>query len=214
MQTENTMPNINNTDNEQKHNAERIIKSTWAKVAKLVKYKTHSLDLSKDAEDIPAEAIEFAYKDKRIAWEDIPSAEKHLFRVARKVAKWRICTEIKKAKRAIVSYELDMLEEGEDGEPLENHKAEAKHLMELYREERCHKKMMKKGRMALARLDGFLAVNGVSPRDISIFRDRVLHDMPTDVVCNKHKVTPNNLYKIVCVVRQIIATNGRSLLRE
>lgn len=190
------------------------IHRVWTKTVNYIAYKTYRLDLPKTAEDIAAEAIEFALNDKRTTWDDTPSSEKHLFYVAKKVAKWHICTEIKKAKRAIISYELNVLEVGKDGEPLENHKAEAKYLTALFHEEQCHKKMMAKGHMAMSRLDGFLAREGVSSRDIEIYKDRDLYDNPTDLVCAKHSITRENLYKIVSVIKSKLRMHGRSMIQD
>lgn len=190
------------------------INRVWVKTVKYIAYKTFGLDLSKTADDIAAEAIEFALKDKRVTWDDSAAAEKHLICVAKKVAKWCICKEIKKAKRAIISYELDIPEKGNDGEQPENHKAEVNYVMKQYREDQGHKKMMELGRLALSRLDCFLSGKGVSKRDIRIYKDRALYGMPTDDACMKHSVMPSNLYKIVCVVNSILATKGRALVRE
>ena len=190
------------------------INRVWKKIVKDIAYKTHGLDLLKPTGDIAAEAIEFALKDKRVTWDDTSSSEKHLFCVAKKVAKWCICKEIKKAKRAIVSYTLDIPEDGKDGERLDNTKAESNYLGKLFHAEECRKEMMELGRLALSRLDGFLARKGVSEREIRIFKDRVLLEMQCDDVCRKYSIKPSNLYKIVCVVNGILATKGRALVRE
>ena len=206
------MSNINTSNDEQKHDAERIIKRTWVKITHLVEYKTHSLVLARTAEDIAAEAIEYALKDKALTWEDLLSTEAHLFRVARKVAQWRICDEIKKSELSIVSYELGGCEENEEGEQQEISKAEADYSVRLYREAFAHEIRKEDGRMALSRLDGFLSGKGVSDRDINVFKSWALYNMPTDVACRKYSVTPTNLHKIVCVVRQILRTDGHLLL--
>ena len=190
------------------------INRVWKKIVSDIARKIHGLDLLKPAEDIAAEAIEFALKDKRVTWDDTPASEKRLVCTARKVAGWSICKEIKKAKRAIVSYELDFLEERIDGETREISKAEANYHMINYRAEECHKDMIDLGRLARSRLDAFLAREGVSSRDIDIFKDRVLNTMQTDVVCRKHFIEPCNLYKIVCEVKKILAAKGRELVRE
>ena len=190
------------------------VKRVWTKTVHLIAYKTHGLTMSKTAEDITAEAIEFALKNKKVTWVDTPASEKHLVAVARKVARWYICKEIKKAKRALVSYELDSLEEGGDGEPLENSKEETDYVGKRYQEDEEHEEIMEKGRMALSRLDGFLAGKGVSPRDISIYKDRALYGMQSDDVCRKHSIKPSNLYKIVCVVNSILASKGSALVSE
>lgn len=190
------------------------INRVWAKTVRLIAYKTYGLDLSKTASDIAAEAVEYALKDKKTAWDDTPSSEKHLFSLARKVARWFICKEIEKARRAPVSYDLDSPEEGLDGEPLEISSAEASYVLECYHEAKRHAEMMALARMALSRLDDFLARNGVSSRDISIYKDRALYSMQTENVCRKYSIKPSNLYKIVCVVNGILARKGRALVRE
>lgn len=213
------MSYINADDKDHDQNAELAISDgtinrVWKKIVNYIAYKTYGFDLSKTADDIAAEAIEFALKDKRVIWDDTSSSEKHLVCVAKKVAKWCICKEIKKAQRAIVSYTLDIPEKGNDGEQPENHKAEVNYVMKQYREDQGHKKMMELGRLALSRLDCFLSGKGVSKRDIRIYKDRALYGMPTDDACMKHSVMPSNLYKIVCVVNSILATKGRALVRE
>ena len=202
----------NNSSKNRKHDIGRVIERVWMKTKHHVEYKTHGLDLSKTAEDIAAEAIEFALKDKRITWEDIPSAEVHLFRVARKVAQWRICDEIKKSTKSIVYYELDNCEVNEDGKQQELSKVEVDHVNESYRAEYIHNERMKLGRMALVKLDKFLAARGVSDRDIGIYKGWSLYNMSTDVTCRRYKVTPTNLHKIVCVIKQILRADGPMLL--
>ena len=194
--------------------SDNTINRVWAKTVRLIAYKTYGLDLSKAAGDIVAEAIEYALKDKSVTWDDTSSSENHLFRVAKKVAKWFICKEIEKTKRALISYELDSSEEGIDGEPLEISRAESTCVMGRYYERQRYVEMMAKGRLALSRLDDFLARNGVSSRDISIYKDRALYSMQTENVCRKYSIKPSNLYKIVCVVNGILARKGRALVRE
>ena len=188
------------------------INRVWTKTVHFIAYKTYGLDLSKTAGDIAAEAIEYALKDKKATWNNTSSSEEHLFRVAKKVARWCICKEIDKSKRTHVSYELDSPEEGIDGEPLESSKAETNYVMDCYRAARNYAEMMTKGRLALSRLDGFLAKKGVSPRDI--YKDRVLYGMQTAYVCQKYSIKPSNLYKIICVVNGILAHKGRALVCE
>ena len=71
--------------------------------------------------------------------------------------------------------------------------------MGCYHETKRHAEMMSQGRLALSRLDGFLKNNGVSSRDIGIYKDRALFGTQTDNVCRKYSIKPSNLYKIVCV---------------
>ena len=68
------------------------------------------------------------------------------------------------------------------------------------------------GLAALAQLEDFLSAHGVSKRDIAIFKDWYLYNIPTDVVCRKHQVTQTNLHRIVCLVKQILRTHGHSLI--
>ena len=193
---------------------EAWIAPAWKKLTEEVAYKTYSLNLPLAAADIASRAINYALRPGMEGTGMFPSSEKHLFCIAKKIAKWCICKEIKKAKRAIVSYTLDIPEEGKDGERHDNTKAESNYLGRLFRAEECHKDMMELGRLALSRLDGFLARKGVSKRDIRIFKDRVLLEMQCDDVCRKYSIKPSNLYKIVCVVNGILATKGRALVRE
>ena len=190
------------------------IKRVWTQTVRYVAYKIHGLDLSKAAEDIATEAIEFALKNKKVTWDDTPASEKHLVATARKVAKWTICKEIKKAKRALVSYKLDSLEKEVDGESHEISKAEADHLTKLYHEEEGYRDAMEMGRVALSKLPAFLIEKGVSKRDICIYKEWDLYKRQTDVVCGKYGVTPSNLHRIVCVVKRIITAYGRALVDE
>ena len=193
---------------------EAWIAPAWKKLTEEVAYKTYSLNLPLAAADIASRAINYALRPGMEGTGMFPTSEKHLFCIAKKIAKWCICKEIKKAKRAIVSYTLDIPEEGKDGERHDNTKAESDYLGRLFRAEECHKDTMELGRLALSKLDGFLARKGVSKRDIDIFKDRVLFAMPTDVACKKHSINPSNLYKIVSVVKKILATKWRELFRE
>ena len=189
---------------------ERVVARVIAKLTHHVGHKIHGLCLSMAAEDIAAEAIEYALK--AIKWEDVPKLEKRLFRTARKVAGWIICREIKKAQNSIVSFGLDIREVNEDGEEQELSKAETDYSEELHRAEQVQKETMAKGRSALAKLDDFRKIHGVSARDIAIFKDWYLYNIPTDVVCRKHQITQTNLHRIVCLVKQILRTDGPLLI--
>jgi len=208
------MPHINTTNDKQNHDADRIIKHTWEKIVHFVEYKTHWSSLPKTAEDITAEALEFAVRNDKITWNDATSAEVHLLRTAKMAAKWRIYSEIKKARRSLVSYELDNTIESEDGEHQELPKAESDRSVALHHEKRAQEIRKEHGRRAFAKLDGFLSGKGVSNRDICIFKDWFLYKKPTDTLCRKYNITSTNVHKIVCVVKSIIATEGRSLLRH
>lgn len=194
--------------------SENTITRIWNQTVHYTTYKTYGLDLSKTAEDIAAEAIEYALKNKDVTWDDTAASHKHLSASAKKVAMWTIRKEIQKIKRAKVSYELDTLAEEADEKSLEISKAESDHVKMLHHEKREHDEMKEIGRLALSRLDGFLARKGVSPRDICIYKDRALYTMPTDIVCKKHSIKPSNLYKIVSVINSILATKGHTLIRE
>lgn len=204
------MQYIKNSVKKQKHVSERVVARVIAKVTHHVEYKIHGLCLSMAAEDIAAEAIEYALK--AIKWEDVPKLEKRLFRTARKVAGWIICREIKKARNSIVSFDLDTREVNEDGEEQELSKAETDYSEELYCAEQVQKETMAKGRSAHAQLDDFLKTRGVSERDIAIFKDWYLYNVPTKVVCRKYQISQTNLHRIVCLVKQILRTDGHSLV--
>ena len=203
------MQYIKNSSNYEDDNT-RVIARVWAKTHHLVKYKIRGLCLSMAAEDIAAEAIEYALK--KIKWEDIPKLGERLFRTARKVAGWIICREIKKARNSIMSFDLDTREVNEDGEEQELSKAETDYSEELHRAEQVQKETTAQGLAALAQLEDFLSAHGVSKRDIAIFKDWYLYNIPTDVVCRKHQVTQTNLHRIVCLVKQILRTHGHSLI--
>ena len=202
--------NANKANKKHEHDNARIIARVWAKTHHLVKYKIRGLCLSMAAEDIAAEAIEYALK--AIKWKDVPKLEKRLFRTARKVAGWIICREIKKARNSIMSFDLDTREVNEDGEEQELSKAETDYSEELHRAEQAQNEKMAKGRAAFAQLDDFLKTRGVSERDIAIFKDWYLYNIPTDVVCRKHQITQTNLHRIVCLVKQILRTDGPLLI--
>jgi len=87
-------------------------------------------------------------------------------------------------------------------------------VLQKYRARKNYKEMMAKGRSALGKLDAFLAMNGVSKRDIEIYKARDLYSEPSDVVCARHSVTPENLYKIVSVIKSILRKHGRSITQD
>lgn len=204
------MQYIKNSVKKHKHVSERVVARVIAKVTHHVEYKIHGLWLLMAAEDIAIEAIEYALRVIELA--DVLESEDRLFRTARKVAGWIICREIKKARNSIVSFDLDTREVNEDGEEQELSKAENDYSGEHYREEQAQKEKIAKGRSAHAQLDDFLKTRGVSERDIAIFKDWYLYNVPTKVVCRKYQISQTNLHRIVCLVKQILRTDGHSLV--
>ena len=77
-----------------------------------------------------------------------------------------------------------------------------------------HSETMAIGRIALRRLDGFLRKHGVSCRDIEVYKDWELFKVPTEVTCSRHDIKAGNLYKIVCIVNQILEYHGKDLLKD
>ena len=123
-------------------------------------------DITKTAEEIANGAIVYALKPGLTGKGPFPSNKAHLFRTARRFAKYAIIDESKKAKK--IAVHLDDRKEDEDGEEMDVHPVEAKHLMENYRANVQEKKMKAMGRWALRRLDDFLRKHGVSLRDIEV----------------------------------------------
>ena len=121
---------------------------------------------------------------------------------------------IKKANKMPVCESTDDVRENDDGTVEDLSPYEVKHLLQQYRASENYKEMMEMGRSALGKLDAFLAMNGVSTRDIEIYNARDLYSEPTDVVCAKHSVTPENLYKIVSVIKSILRKHGRSIIQD
>ena len=104
--------------------------------------------------------------------------------------------------------------ENDDGTVEELSPYEASHVVQQYREKKNHEEMMEMGRTALGNLDAFLATHGVSKRDIEIYKARDLYRHPADVVCAMHSVTPQNLYKVVSVIKSMLRKHGRSIIQD
>ena len=70
------------------------------------------------------------------------------------------------------------------------------------------------GSRDLRRLDDFLRKHGVSLRDVEVYKEWELYNVPTDSVCKRHGIKTSNLHKIVCVVNGILRRCGRDLLKD
>lgn len=193
---------------------EAWIASAWKKLTREVAYRTYNMNLPLTAEDIASRAITYALKPGMEGTGKFPTSEKHLLSTARKIAKWEIIDAIKKYGRMPERESLDEKAENEDGNALDVNPHEAAHMVETYREKENRKEMMAMGRAALKKLAHFLSGKGVSKRDIEIFKARDLYKEPTDAVCAKHSVTPENLYKIVSVIKSLLRKHGRSILQD
>ena len=193
---------------------EAWIASAWKKLTKEIAYKTYNLNLPLTAADIASRAITYALKPGIEGTGKFPTSETHLLRTARKIAKWAIIDAVKKANKMPECESTDDTKENDDGTIEEISPYEAKYVAQQFREEKNHRKMMAIGRAALGKLDAFLAMHGVSKRDIKIYKARDLYRHPTDVVCAMHSVTPQNLYKVVSVIKSMLRKHGRSIIQD
>ena len=191
---------------------EKWIDSTWRKLTNEIANKTYNMDLPMSAADIAAKAIIYAIKPALEGKGEFPSSEKHLMRRARMVAKWGIQKAIQKASRMPECSSFDCVMEDEECTPREQSSAEVEFVMNNYHADKRRHEMLAQGRLALRRLDDFLHHKGVSRRDIEIYKARSLYQKPTDLVCSWYDISSSNLYKIVCVVNQILSRYGRSLV--
>lgn len=203
--TENLTPNTFN---------EACIASAWKKLTKEIAYRTYKLNLPLTATDIASRAITYALKPGIEGTGKFPTSETHLLRTARKIAKWTIFDAVKKSRKMPECESIDDTKENDDGTMEDLSPYEVNHVLQQYREKNNHKEIMEMGRSALGKLDAFLAMNGVSKRDIEIYKARDLYGEPTDVVCARHAVTPENLYKIVSVIKGILRRHGRSIIQD
>ena len=193
---------------------EAWITSAWKKLTEEIAYKTYNLNLPLTADDIASRAIIYALKPGLEGTGKFPTSEKHLLYTARKIAKWAIIDAVKKSNKMLECESIDKEMENDGGTGQELSQYEVKYVLEQFREEKNHRKMMAIGRVALNKLDAFLAKNGVSKRDIEIYKARDLYKEPTDVVCAKHSITRENLYKIVSVIKSKLRMHGRSMIQD
>ena len=164
----------------------------------------------KSGEEIAIEAIEYALNPGLNGTGDYPKNKEHLFRTAKRFAKFAFLNEIKKAKK--VAFSLDDHKNADEGEVSEVGSVEAQCAITKYNAEKQHKDPMELGRHALRLLDDFLLKKGVSPRDISVYKAWELYKTPTKTVSEKYEISSNNLHKIVSTINQILSCNGRELL--
>ena len=193
---------------------EAWIASAWKKLTKEIAYKTYNLNLPLTADEIASRALTYTLKPGIEGTGKFPTSETHLLRTARKIAKWAIIDAVKKANKMPECASTDDTKENDDGTIEEISPYEAKYVAQQFRAEKNHKEMMEIGRAALNKLDAVLAMNGVSKRDIEIYKARDLYSEPTDIVCAKHSVTPENLYKIVSVIKSILRKHGHSIIQD
>lgn len=193
---------------------EAWIASAWKKLTKEIAYKTYNLNLPLTADDIASRAITYALKPGIVGTGKFPTSEMYLLRTARKIAKWAIIDAIKKTNKMPECESIDDSRENDDGTVESPSPYVVKDLLQQYRANENYKEMMEMGGAALDKLDAFLAMNGVSKRDIEIYKARDLYSEPTDVVCARHSVTPENLYKIVSVIKSILRKHGRSIIQD
>lgn len=193
---------------------EAWIASAWKKLTKEIAYKTYNLNLPLTADEIASRALTYTLKPGIEGTGKFPTSETHLLCTAGKIAKWAIIDAVKKANKMPECESIDDARENDDGTIEEISPYEAKYVAQQFRAKKNHKEMMEIGEAALGKLDSFLAMNGVSKRDIEIYKARDLHSEPTAVVCAKHSVTPENLYKIVSVIKGILRKYGRSIVQD
>ena len=191
---------------------EAWIASAWKKLTKEIAYKTYNQYLPLTADDIASRAITYALKPGINETGDFPTSEMQLLRTARKIAKWAIIDAVKKANKLMESTDEKMADD--DGIDQELSTYEVTYVMQQHRARKNHRKMMAIGRAALNKLDAFLTMNGVSKRDIEIYKARDLYKEPTDVVCARLAITPENLYKIVSVIKGKLRRQGRSIVQD
>ena len=164
------------------------------------------------AEDIANWAIAYALKPGLTEKGPFPGSKEHLFRTARKFAQYAFLDEVKKAKRIAAS--LDDREKDGDGDEIKTSRLEEQYTAENYRAYKQHKDMEEMGSMALRRLADFLRKYGVSHRDIEVYTDWELNNIPTEIVCKQHDIKPSNLHKIVCVINGILRRYGKELIKD
>ena len=199
-------------------NSEKTFNPEWAQsvfkdITKLTKWWMHSSVIEKTAEEIASSAILYALKPGLTGTGAFPNDKAHLFRTAKKFARFAFLDEVKKAQKN-QNLSLDDHRANNEGEEEEASSAEIEFVMHDYRARRMHSETIEIGRIALRRLDGFLRKHGVSYRDIEVYKDWELFKVPTEVTCSRHDIKAGNLYKIVCIVSQILERYGKDLIKD
>ena len=169
--------------------------------------------IGKEPEDIASEAVMYAITPGLTGKGPYPATEQHLFLRAKKIARFKVLSEIAKAKRG-PEYSLDARPEDEDGDNVEPSKAELAYIMQLYYEKQKDAEKRALGRKLLRELDDFLQKKGVSKRDIKVFKAQKLYAVPVDIVCRVHNITPENLYRIVSVVKGVLVHNRDEFIAD
>lgn len=204
---------MNKTENQKETYNPEWVQSVFKNIAKLVKWWMYSSVIEKTAEEIASSAILYALKPGLTGTGAFPNDKAHLFRTAKKFAKFAFLDEVKKSRKN-QNLSLDDHQVNNEGEEEETSCAETEFVMHDYRARKMHSERMEIGRFALCHLDGFLREHGVSHRDIEVYKDRELFKVPTEVTCSKHDIKAGNLYKIVCIVNQIIERYGKDLIKD
>lgn len=204
---------MDKTENQNETYNPEWVQSVFKDITKLTKWWTHSSVIEKTAEEIASSAILYALKPGLTGTGAFPNDKAHLFRTAKKFAKFAFLDEVKK-KQKTQNLSLDDHRTNDEGEEEEASCAEIEYIMHDYRAKKIYDERMEIGSIVLRRLDDFLREHGVSRRDIEVYKDRVLFKVPTEVACSRHDIKAGNLYKIVCIVNQILEHHGKDLLND
>ena len=193
-------------------NFESIVEKTWNRLVLSISKKIKNYNLSKTSYDIASEAISYALKNKNIDWNNLATAEKHLYYSAKKNSSWFIKKEVNNVQSSKVKYNLDSYNENKEGELSSENLIISHYSYEEYSKNLEDDEFLSTGHLALKKLDTFLAKKSVSKRDIDIYKSWELYSVPTAIVTEKYKISTSNLHKIVCTVNKIISRYGRELL--
>ena len=204
---------MNKTENQKETYNPEWVQSVFKGITKLTKWRMYSSVIEKTAEEIASSAILYALKPGLTGTGAFPHDKAHLFRTAKKFARFAFLDEVKKAQKA-QDLSLDDRRANNEGEEEESSCSEIEFVMHDYRAKKLHGEAMEIGRIALRRLDGFLLKHGVSRRDIAVYKDWKLFNVSTEVVCSRHDIKAGNLYKIVCIVNRILKRNGKDLVKD
>ncbi len=204
---------MNKTENQKETYNPEWVQSVFKDITKLTKWWMYSSVIEKTAEEIASSAILYALKPGLTGTGAFPNDKAHLFRTAKKFARFAFLDEVKKAQKA-QNLSLDDHRANNEGEVEEASCSEIEFVMHDFRAKRMYGETMEIGRIVLRRLDGFLRKHGVSYRDIEVYKDWALFKVPTEVVCSRHDIKAGNLYKIVCIVNHILERYGKDLIKD
>ena len=167
--------------------------------------------IAETAEELASKAIAYVLKPGLTGKGPLPNNKDQLFWTAKRFARFGFLDAIKQAKKAPAS--LDDREMNEEGDEPETCNEERRYSMEKYNEDMHKRKWREMGRTALALLPGFLRKHRVSNRDIAVYMDYVLFEVPTEGVTEKYGIKAGNLYRIVCIVNGILRCHGKDFLK-